>query len=199
LAESKLWPKNQIIHDEFIIPLIPRFFWGWARNHFEANENVSSILMAGLSVESAVNQYASMWMHRRFGMELSSAMKFLEESMDFRKIVELLSFVGAIEDGLDSDLHSVYDSRNRYAHIQTSKILGKMGDEAAESRDADGQVTVRIPIKDEEVLRTFVVLANAGKDARVILEKTEYCIAHLFESDYWKRLLRNIKDEGEAK
>jgi hypothetical protein len=190
LAESKLWPKNQIVHDESILPLIPRFCWLWARKHFEANEHVSSILMAGLAVESGLNEYACIWMNRKFGIESPTAMKFLEESMDFRKTIELLSFVGAIEEGLDSALHSVYDSRNRYAHIQTSKILGKLGDEAAEIRDADGNVTAKITFKDEEVLRTVGILTNAGKDARIILEKAEYCLAHLFESDYWKRLLR---------
>ena len=124
-------------------------------------------------------------------------MKFLEESMDFRKTVELLSFVGAIEEGLDSNLHSVYDSRNRYTHIQTSKILAKIfakisADEVAELRDARGRVVVASTVKDEEVLRTHVVFANATLDARGILDKTEYCLAHLFETECWKQLLLNV-------
>jgi len=192
VAEGKLWPKNKTIADDFRIPLIPRAFWLNARHHFENDFAVSAILMSGLAVESGINEYASMWMSRRFGMEQSSAMKFLEESMDFRKTVELLSFVGAIEEGLDSNLHSVYDSRNRYTHIQTSKILGKMADEVAELRDARGRVVVASTVKDEEVLRTHVVFANATLDARGILDKTEHCLAHLFETECWKQLLLNV-------
>lgn len=197
MAETRLWPKNKIITDDFRIPLISRAFWLTARKHFEDEDAISAILMAGLAVESGVNEYASMWMHRKFEIEQNSAMEFLEESMDFRKTIELLSSTKAIEQDLKKALHTVYNSRNRYSHIRTSEILRTMAGVEVQIRDAEGIVTGKIPVSDE-VIKSFFVRIRAEQDARSILEKAEYCLSHLFETERWKHLLLGTK-QGEVK
>jgi hypothetical protein len=197
MAESKLWPRNKIIADETDIPTIPHFFWRSARRDYEGGESVSAILMAGLAVESGVNEYASHWMHRMFGKEPAIAMKFLEEPpMNFRMTVKLLWFVGEFKEDLKDDLNAVYNSRNRYAHIQTSKILGKIGEEEVAFKDSEGKIVQKVKMKDDDFFRAVGVIANADAEAQRIIELTEQCMSRLFEkskSDYWKRLVWNIK------
>lgn len=167
-----------------------------ARRHYDADEAISAILMVSLAVESGVNEYAAAWFHRKLGKDQSQAMQFLEESMDFRKTLELMWFVGAFKKELRDDLHTVYDSRNKYAHIQTLKILGKAGEEEIEERTSDGKTLRRVKFKDDEMSRLIVVAMRAEEDAWEMLRKTEQCLVRLFkvdESDYWKRLVWNLK------
>jgi hypothetical protein len=153
--------------------------------------------MVCLAVESGVNEYASAWFHRNFGKNETQAMQFLESSMDFRKIVRLLWFVGVFTDELKRDLNWVYDGRRKYAHIQTLEIAGKIGEEEIEERTSDGKTRRRFKVKDDEVSRLDAVLMNAQEDAWEMIRKTEYCLVRLFkkdESDYWRKLVWNLKD-----
>jgi hypothetical protein len=198
LPRKKLWLRNEIIFDESDIPVVPHFFWRSARKHYDADESVSAILMAGLAVESGVNEYASAWLHRMLGKNQTAAMKFLEESMDFRKTAELLWYVDAFKEKLKNDLNTVYNKRNKYAHMQTLKILGQMGEQEAEEKTTEGKLVRKVKFKDDEMFRMIVVIMNAEEDAWEILRKTELCMRGLFnkdESDYWKRLVWNIREE----
>jgi hypothetical protein len=194
-AEEKkeLWARNEIITDETYVPPVPRDFWLFARRAYESDEmqEISAILLAGLAVESSVNEYASAWFHRKFGKDPTVAMKFLEDSIDFRRLVELLWFVGALSDSLKSELHAVYNSRNKYAHIQVMKILGEKGEEEIQYRTG-GQVVRKLKAKEDDLMRTIFIMMNAQEDAWQILRKTELCIRGLFdvdESDYWRELV----------
>jgi len=191
---KKLWPQNEIIVEEADIPLVPRFFWRSSRRRYEADDSVSAILMMGLAVESGVNEYASAWLHRKFEKNMTEAMQFLEASMDFRKTVELMWYTGAFKKELKDDLHTVYDRRNKYAHIQTLKILGELGEYETEETTPDGKTVRKIKAKDDEVYRILLVNVKAEDDAFELLKKTELCMVRLFkmnESDYWKQLIWN--------
>jgi len=123
-----------------------------ARTDYDDEESVSSILMAGLAVESGVNEYASAWLSKMFGKDQSEAMQFLEKSMDFRKTVECLGFVGAFKRQLRSDLHTVYDSRNKYVHMQTLKILDQLGEQVVKVRRSDdGKLLRTVKVKDDKM------------------------------------------------
>jgi len=198
LPEKKLWPPNQFIVDETYIQPTPRFLWKVARQHYEKDDSLSAILMAGLAIESGVNEYASAWFNRKFGKEQTEGLAFLEASMDFRRTVELLWFVGAFTKELKDDLHKVYDSRNKYAHIQIMKIIKDTGEIEVQVKDSDGKPTRTIKFKEDEIFRMVGVIMNADDDAWEILKKTELCLERLFgkdESDYWKHLIWNIKEE----
>jgi hypothetical protein len=175
------------------VPLVPRDFWLSARRAYESAEmdEISAILLAGLAVESSINEYASAWFRRKFGKDPTVTMKFLEDSIDFRRLVELLWFVGALSDSLKSDLHTVYNSRNKYAHIQVMKILGEKGEQEIQIRSG-GTVVKTIKAKEDEVMRMILVNLNAEEEAWQILRKTELCIEALFDidkSDYWRELV----------
>jgi hypothetical protein len=193
-VKRKLWARNEIITDEAFIPLVPRDFWLFARKAYESDglQEVSSILLAGLAVESGVNEYVSAWLYRKLGKDQIAAMKFLEDvSIDFRKLVELMWFIGAFSDSLKSDLHDVYNSRNKYAHMQVMKIVGNKGEVEFELR-SDGQVVKKLKAKEDEFMRSLLVMMNAAGDAYQILRKTELCLKGLFdkdESDYWRQLV----------
>lgn len=197
MSTKKLWPQNAIVDDETVIPALPRLFWILARGHYEAHQNISAILMAGLAVESGVNEYASAWLHKNLGKGRSEAMRFLENTMDFRKTVELLWFAGAFQKELRDDLHTVYDGRNKYAHIQSLKILGAMGEAEVQKMRPDGVFVRKVKVKDDEVVRRLGVLMKAEEEAWTLLEKTEHSLVRLFkidESDYWKDLVES--EEG---
>ena len=197
MTENKLWPRNQIISDESLIPLLPRFFWRSARRHFEDDDPVSAIVMCGLSVESGVNEYAAQWMHRTFAIEPSEAVKVIE-CMDFRRSVKLLMRNGELSKRLKKELDSAYNSRNKYVHVLSAQILSDLGEQYVQTKNDKGQLVNAFKFKDNDFFRTLGVYMKADQDAPKIIEKTERCISGLFEidnSDYWQRLVWGEKKD----
>jgi hypothetical protein len=81
--------------------------------------------------------------------------QLLLDSMDFRRTAELLSFAGVFKEELKNDLHAVYDSRNKYVHIQTLKILGKKRDDEIQQVSPQG-VPLRIEIIGDDRWMTLI-------------------------------------------
>jgi hypothetical protein len=137
--------------------------------------------MTSLAVESAVNEYASTWLQSNFRKDRGESMEFLEKSMDFRRTVELLEFVGVLGKELGDELQDIYTRRNHYSHILSSKILGKTARETdIHEMTAEGTLLRKLKIKNSDVATMLVIYREAQENARELLRKTELSLAQLF-------------------